>query len=169
MVDKPIVIFSYIVLYLYSYFVICLYNYMSILNSNSLCINAFLLQRLPISVERVRWKVCSLFVFSVVSLLLSSWWWYFLFLVLPSLLNPFVLKFYSSEQNPDVCSFMFQCQGAVWFQGTFFCVMFWHLRANLILCIDVALRYLKPVVKSVVLMRSANFYNPVNNHFTLQS
>lgn len=49
------------------------------------------------------------------------------------------------EQNADVCSFMFQCQGAVWFQGTFFCVMFWHLRANLILCIDVALHYLKPV------------------------
>ncbi len=54
-------------------------------------------------------------------------------------------------------------------KGTFFCVMFWHLRANLILCIDVALHYLKPVVKSVVLMRSANFYNPVNDHFTLQS
>lgn len=53
--------------------------------------------------------------------------------------------------------------------SSFFCVMFWHLRANLILCIDVALRYLKPVVKSVVLMRSANFYNPVNDHFTLQS
>ena len=51
----------------------------------------------------------------------------------------------------------------------FLCVIFWHLRANLILCIDVALHYLKPVVKSVVLMRSANFYNPVNNHFTLQS
>lgn len=168
MVDKPIVIFSYIVLYLYSYFVICLYNYMSILNSNSLCINAFLLQRLPISVERVRWKVCSLFVFSVVSLLLSSWWWYFLFLVLPYWILSF-WNFTLLEQNPDVCSFMFQCQGAVWFQGTFFCVMFWHLRANLILCIDVALRYLKPVVKSVVLMRSANFYNPVNDHFTLQS
>ena len=28
--------------------------------------------------------------------------------------------------------------------------MFWHLRANLILCIDVALRYLKPVVKSSI-------------------
>ena len=169
MVDKPIVIFSYIVLYLYSYFVICLYNYMSILNSNSLCINAFLLQRLPISVERVRWKVCSLFVFSVVSLLLSSWWWYFLFLVLPSLLNPFVLKFYSSGTKSRCLFFYVSMSRSCLFQGTFFCVMFWHLRANLILCIDVALRYLKPVVKSVVLMRSANFYNPVNDHFTLQS
>ena len=55
------------------------------------------------------------------------------------------------------------------FRALFSVLCFWHLRANLILCIDVALRYLKPVVKSVVLMRSANFYNPVNDHFTLQS
>lgn len=120
MVDKPIVIFSYIVLYLYSHFVICLYNYMSILNSNSLCINAFLLQRLPISVERVRWKVCSLFVFSVVSLLLSSWWWYFLFLVLPSLLNPFVLKFYSSGTKSRCLFFYVSMSRSCLISGHFF-------------------------------------------------
>ena len=93
---------------------------MSILNSNSLCINAFLLQRLLISVERVRWKVCSLFVFSVVSLLLSSWWWYFLFLVLPSLLNPFVLKFYSSGTKSRCLFFYVSMSRSCLISGHFF-------------------------------------------------